>query len=71
MDTSFATILRPKRNNSASSRDERHQRGYGRKMGYKPRSFYPGTATHLTAHGVDDEPLFRSDLDRYELLARI
>jgi putative transposase len=25
--------------------------------------------THITARGVDDQPIFRSDLDRYELLA--
>jgi REP element-mobilizing transposase RayT len=38
-------------------------------MGRKPRSFYSGVPTHLTARGVDDQPIFRSDLDRYELLA--
>ena len=40
-------------------------------MGRKTRSFYPGVATHVTAHGVDDEPIFRSDLDRFDLLARL
>src|SRR5215216_4624840 len=40
-------------------------------MGQKPRSFYPGVATHLTARGVDAEPIFRSDLDRFDLLARM
>jgi putative transposase len=40
-------------------------------MGYEPRSFYPGVPTHLTAHGIDDEPIFRSDLDRFDLLARL
>ena len=47
------------------------RRRYGRRMGYKPRSFYPGLATHLTAHGIDDEPIFRSDLDRFDLLGRL
>lgn len=38
-------------------------------MGRKARSFAPGTATHITARGIDREPIFLSDLDRYELLA--
>lgn len=38
-------------------------------MGRRARSFYPGVPTHMTARGVDDQPIFRSDLDRYELLA--
>ncbi len=38
-------------------------------MGRRSRSFYPGGLTHITARGVDDQPIFRSDLDRYELLA--
>jgi putative transposase len=37
-------------------------------MGRESRSFYPGVPTHLTARGVDDQPIFRSDLDRHELL---
>ena len=37
-------------------------------MGRRNRSFYPGTPTHITARGVDDQPIFLSDLDRYELL---
>src|SRR5688500_13666659 len=40
-------------------------------MGRKLRTFYPGVPSHLTAHGVDDEPIFRSDLDRFDLLGRI
>lgn len=40
-------------------------------MPRRPRTYYPGLPTHLTARGVDDEPIFRSDLDRYELLAII
>ncbi|MEO5574608.1 MAG: transposase [Gaiellaceae bacterium] len=42
---------------------------YGRLMGRQPRSFYPGVPTHLTARAVDEQPLFRSDLDRHDLLA--
>ena len=38
-------------------------------MPRRPRAFYPGVPTHLTARGVDDQPIFRSDLDRHELLA--
>jgi putative transposase len=38
-------------------------------MGRRARAFHPGRPTHLTARGVDDQPIFRSDLDRYELLA--
>lgn len=38
-------------------------------MGRRVRAFYTGLPTHLTARGVDDQPIFRSDLDRYELLA--
>ena len=38
-------------------------------MPRRARSFFPGVPTHITAHGVDDQPIFRSDLDRYELLA--
>ena len=32
------------------------------------RAFHPGTPTQITARGVDDQPIFRCDLDRYELL---
>ena len=37
-------------------------------MPRRPRAFYPGVPTHITARGVDEQPIFRSDLDRYELL---
>ena len=37
-------------------------------MGRSGRSFYPGTPTHLTCRGIDEQPIFQSDLDRYELL---
>ena len=33
------------------------------------RHFAPAAPVHLTAHGVDDQPLFRTDLDRFALLA--
>ena len=33
-----------------------------------PRSFDPGVPTHVTARGVDEQPIFLSDLDRYELV---
>lgn len=38
-------------------------------MPRRPRDFYPGAPTHLTACGVDDQPIFRSDLDRHDLLS--
>ena len=37
-------------------------------MGRRARAFYAGVPTHITARGVDEEPIFRSDLDRYDLL---
>jgi putative transposase len=37
-------------------------------MGRQQRSFYPGTSTHITIRGVDEQPIFLSDLDRYALL---
>jgi REP element-mobilizing transposase RayT len=37
-------------------------------MGRRARSFYPGFPTHITARGIDRQPIFLSDLDRYELL---
>ena len=38
-------------------------------MPYKPRAFFPGSRTHLTANGVAESPVFRSDYDRYAFLA--
>jgi putative transposase len=38
-------------------------------MGREPRSLFPGVPTHITVRGVDEQPIFLSDLDRYELLA--
>jgi putative transposase len=40
-------------------------------MARRLRSFAPGGVAHLTAHGVDDQPIFRSDLDRFSLLAHL
>lgn len=37
-------------------------------MGRRARSLFPGVRTHITARGVDEQPIFLSDLDRYELL---
>jgi REP element-mobilizing transposase RayT len=37
-------------------------------MPRKPREFFPGVPTHLTANGVDDQPIFRVDYDRIALL---
>jgi putative transposase len=37
-------------------------------MPRKLRIFHPGVPVHMTARGVDDQPIFLSDLDRYELL---
>jgi REP element-mobilizing transposase RayT len=68
---SFETVPLRKRNDSAQCGEGALRRRYGRRVGYKPRSFYPGAPTHVTAHGVDGEPIFRSDLDRFDLLARI
>jgi len=38
-------------------------------MGRRARAFYPGAPTHITARGIDEQPIFTSDLDRYDLLA--
>lgn len=38
-------------------------------MPRRPRSFDSSVPTHLTANGIDDQPLFRSDLDRHTLLS--
>jgi REP element-mobilizing transposase RayT len=37
-------------------------------MPRKPRAFVPGGLTHLTACGIDDQPIFRTNLDRIALL---
>ena len=33
-----------------------------------PRSFSPGSPAHLTGRGVDDDPIFLDDVDRYDFL---
>ncbi len=38
-------------------------------MARKAREFYPAVPTHITARGIDEQPIFHSDLDRYDLLA--
>jgi REP element-mobilizing transposase RayT len=38
-------------------------------MPRRPRAFHAGAPTQVTARGVDEQPIFLSDLDRYELLA--
>ncbi len=38
-------------------------------MPRRPRAFYPGVPTHITAHGVDDQPIFLCELDRHSFLA--
>jgi putative transposase len=40
-------------------------------MPRKPRLFEQGVLTHLTACGVDDEPIFFTELDRIALLVRL
>ena len=40
-------------------------------MGRRARSFHPGVPTHITARGIDEQPIFLSDLDRYALLVRL
>jgi putative transposase len=38
-------------------------------MPSRRRSFLPGEPVHLTANGVEGEPIFRTDFDRFALLA--
>ena len=40
-------------------------------MGRPPRAFEPGGIYHLTAHGVDDRPVFRDDVDRQSFVIRL
>lgn len=37
-------------------------------MAYRKRSFHPGVPTHITVNGIDDQPIFRCDLDRHDFL---
>jgi REP-associated tyrosine transposase len=66
---SSATIVRRRRNDSTKPALTGRRRRYGRRVARRPRSFAPGAATHLTSHGVDDRPIFLTDLDRFQLLA--
>ena len=65
----FATIVRRTWNDSTTSALSGRRRRYGRGVARRPRSFAPGAPTHLTSHGVDDRPIFLSDLDRFQLIA--
>jgi len=47
------------------------RQGYGRVMARRQRQFAPGAPVHLTAHAVDDETIFRTDFDRFALLAHL
>jgi REP element-mobilizing transposase RayT len=40
-------------------------------MGREPRIFEPGAIYHLAAHGVDDRPIFRDDVDRQSFVVRM
>ena len=36
-----------------------------------PRVFEPGGVYHVTAHGIDDGPIFRDDIDRQDFVLRM
>lgn len=40
-------------------------------MGRLPRSYEAGAIYHLTAHGVDERPIFRADTDRQDFVVRL
>jgi len=40
-------------------------------MGRNPRPFVPGGTYHLTAHGIDDRPIFVDDADRQSFALRL
>jgi putative transposase len=40
-------------------------------MGRAARSYQEGHAYHLTAHGIDDRPIFVDDLDRQDFVIRL
>lgn len=65
----FVTIGRRRRNDCVATAPDARGRGYVRRMPRKPRALEPGVPTQITARGIDEQPIFRSDLDRYELLA--
>jgi hypothetical protein len=66
--TSFVTIVRRALNNSAHLGRSAICARYRRRVPRKPRTFHPGVPIHITLRGVDDQPIFLSDLDRHELL---
>ncbi len=40
-------------------------------MGREPRVYHRESVYHLTAHGVDDRPIFRDDVDRQSFAIRL
>jgi putative transposase len=40
-------------------------------MGRQPRSYTPNGIYHLTAHGIDDRPVFVDDVDRQSFVMRL
>jgi Transposase and inactivated derivatives len=39
-------------------------------MGRSPRCYHPDGIYHLTAHGIDDRPIYNDDIDRQEFCIR-
>lgn len=39
-------------------------------MGRRPRDYHPDGIYHLTAHGIDDRPIYADDIDRQEFCIR-
>jgi putative transposase len=40
-------------------------------MARQPRSYEPGAIYHLTAHGIDERPIYRDDEDRQSFVVRL
>jgi len=40
-------------------------------MGRDPRAYDSNRVYHLTAHGIDDRPMFRTDLDFQDFALRL
>ena len=66
---SFVRIQRRERNDCAKGSRPTASGATGRTDADPYRSFAPGAPVHLTANGVEDEPIFRTDFDRFALLA--
>ena len=66
---SFVTIWLRKRNSCADFAHPLRGRRYRRRMPRRPRHFVTGAPVHLTANVVEGQPLFRTDFDRFSLLA--